>query len=120
MDAYRFWANLDEARKSNQSSLKEVCRKLGIAYQRIADQRSECRLPKLEDAFLLASDLGVSLEYLLTGTEQTTIYPERIKAIADACMHEATEEDLVLVERILRITPKHEEKKAATSGGALA
>ena len=101
MDAYKFWGNLDEARRG-RASLKEICTRLGIAYQRIADQRSECRLPKLEDAYCLANELGVSIEFLLTGKDQLTTYPPRVERIAKACLN-ANDEDLSLVERALRI-----------------
>ena len=67
-NAGSFWENLDKIRKGGKS-LKEACSELGIAYQRIADQRTDCRFPKLEDSFLLAKYYGVSIEYLLTGQD---------------------------------------------------
>ena len=84
MNAYLFWKNIDEARK-DKKSLKEVCHSHGIAYQRIADQRSECRFPKLEDAYLIASSYKVSLEYLLTGMEEDFTYlsPEALEVQKD-------------------------------------
>ena len=55
MDAYLFWKNIDEARKGKRP-LKDVCKQFGITYQRIADQRSECRFPKLEVAIAKACE----------------------------------------------------------------
>lgn len=103
MDAYDFWKNVDLVRK-DKAPLRDVCRRQGLVYQRIADQRSECRFPKLEDAYLLASAYGVSLEFLLTG-ERDDFFSPRILAIARAC-EVAMEEDIELVERVLRIEKK--------------
>ena len=75
MDAYRFWDNLDKAR-GESITLKDLCKKIGIAYQRLADQRSDCRFPKLEDAYALAKAIGVSLDYLITGESLSNLSPE--------------------------------------------
>lgn len=94
MDAYRFWDNLDKAR-NDKITLKDLCNKLGIAYQRIADQRTDCRFPKLEDAYALANELGVSLEFLLTGKAQVLFSPEA-KAVNES------EELKALVRAVMR------------------
>ena len=58
-------------------------------------------MPKLDDAFGLASKIGVSLEYLLTGKGQKT-YSPRVSRIAEAC-EAASDLELSMVEKILDI-----------------
>lgn len=67
MDAFEFWRNVDIARED--MTMRDICKEGKLVYQRIADQRSENRLPKLEDAYVIATLLGVSMEYLLTGRD---------------------------------------------------
>lgn len=80
MDAYQFWDNLDKAR-GDTTTLKDLCRNLGIAYQRIADQRSDCRFPKLEDAYALSEALGVSIDFLITGKESRRLYSKEARLV---------------------------------------
>ena len=115
--AYLFWNRVDSLNKGE--TLLDMCRRVGLDYNRVKHNRSDCRVPKSEDLILLAEGLNSSIDFLLTGKNQP-MYPERIRIIADACLNDATEEDLVLVERILRVSPGHEEKKAATSSGTIA
>ena len=104
MDAYLFWKNIDVARKGKRP-LKDVCKQFGITYQRIADQRSECRFPKLEDAYFLALSYNVSLEFLLTGEKEDLYFSNRTLAIAKAC-EQAKDGILESIEKLLDIDPK--------------
>ena len=99
MDAYAFWCNLD--RILGKQTLKSISEKAGLNYRTIKNQRSAVRLPGLSDAYMLASALGVSVECLLTGKERDS-FPPRIQTIAIRCLS-ASEEDLALIERVLRI-----------------
>lgn len=81
MTGYDFWKNVDA--KMKLPSLKELAKTYNLDYVRIVNQRSDCRIPKLEDAFSLSKALGVSIEYLLTGEEiNISPYPPRIDKIA--------------------------------------
>ncbi len=73
-DPYYFWNQIDKA-NSNQT-LKSLCERAGLNYSNIKNQRSLNRLPKLEDAHALSRELGVTLEYLLTGVETQNLSPE--------------------------------------------
>lgn len=107
IDAPRnFWLRIDTLR--GNKSLKEIAKECDIKYQRIKEQRSLNRLPKLEDAYKLAQTLSTTIEFLLTG--DTFFQPQfntQILAIANACKT-ASEGDLNAIEKILGICPKKE------------
>ena len=65
MDGYLFWKNVD--RILGQQKLIDAAEKAGINYRTIKNQRSDSRLPRLEDAFKIARSLGTTVEYLMTG-----------------------------------------------------
>ena len=70
-------------------------------YQSLRDQRTNNRMPKLELACSIAYALHTSVEFLVTGKERDS-FPPRIQNIAIRCLS-ASEEDLALIERVLRI-----------------
>lgn len=72
-------------------------------------------LPRADECYAIAKALGTSVEYLLTGEVEQGIYPQRIEIIINRCMV-ASEEDLSLVERVLRIESEPGEK-SNTRGG---
>lgn len=76
MDAYKFWERVDG--KNPHQTLKRLTDECGIDYRRVKKNRSDQRLPNLEDAYLLASHEGTSVEYLLTGKE-----PEPLPTMAE-------------------------------------
>lgn len=78
MDGYSFWKRFDQLRP--KEDLKVFAKRNGIDYVRLTNQRSDCRIPKLEDAYRLSIALGCSLESLITGEEIRTPNP-RINAI---------------------------------------
>lgn len=104
--AYEFWKNFDKA--IGKIAIKDFAVKNGFDYIRIINQRSDCRLPKLEDAYALASALGVSVEYLLTGQGDS---PPRNTANDDIIsrLDIATPEECDMVRRMLGLTV-HERK----------
>lgn len=63
--AYEFWKRVDELRYP--SSLSEFSKKVGVPYQTLLNQRSECRYPKRDDISKIASALHTSIDYLMTG-----------------------------------------------------
>lgn len=112
MDGYCFWKNVDKV--LGQQKLISIAEKAGVNYRTIKNQRSGVRLPSLDDAFKIAKVLGVSLEYLLTGNQIDAKYPPRIERIIERCMN-ADNEDLSLVERVLRIDSPSGEKSDTNS-----
>lgn len=74
MDAYSFWTRVDE--KNPFATLKKLTDECGIDYRRVKKNRSDGRLPNLEDAYLLSLHTSTSMEYLLTGLEPLTVYKE--------------------------------------------
>lgn len=62
---YRFWRNVDLARKD--ISLATISRKTGLKYQLIKSQRSDNTLPRLDAAVILARALDTSCEELVFG-----------------------------------------------------
>lgn len=112
---FYFWKHVDTSRGNR--ALADIASEAKINYQSLRDQRTNNRLPKLEDAYALAKELGVTLEFLLTGEKKKDAYPERIQRIIDKCMS-AGETDLEIVERVLRIDSEGEKK--SDTGSALA
>lgn len=96
MDGYSFWKRVDKIRP--KEDLKVFAKKSGLDYVRLTNQRSDCRIPKLEDAYMISVALGCSIEYLITG-EESHRYDARIIAIANAL--EADPEKLDAVEVLL-------------------
>ena len=70
---YDFWKRIDAMRKT--SSLSSICNATGIKYSRVKENRSDNRIPCVEDLYLLSNYLGCSIEYLLTG-EARVVCPE--------------------------------------------
>ena len=114
LDGLQFWKRIDAM---NIETLKELCEKNNIDYKRVMHNRTDCRIPKAEDLLAFAYGLNTTIEYLLTGENEKTVYPERIQRIINSCIN-ASEEDLALVERVLRIEPVIGKK--SSSSGALA
>ena len=81
--AYEFWKCFDKA--LGQKPIKDFALDHDLDYVRIVNQRSDCRLPKLEDACALADALGTTVEYLMTGEEPSSRYA-RIQDIIDWLM----------------------------------
>lgn len=109
IDAPRnFWLRIDTLR--GNKSLKEIAKECNLNYDTLRNKRSGEKpvYPNLVDGVVLAEALNTSARFLLTGeNKETVIYPLRIRTIADACM-KASEDDLKLVERVLRISSKNQ------------
>lgn len=68
IDAYKLWERVDRLRKD--IPLTDICKETGIKYTRVRDNRSENRLPSLEDAYALADYFKCSIDYLLVGEDK--------------------------------------------------
>lgn len=62
-----FWGRVDQIMASQHLTFTTLANDLGIGYRRIIMQRHRSNLPSLTDALLIASVLGVRVEYLVTG-----------------------------------------------------
>lgn len=68
-EAYRVWKRVDILRKN--IPLSQICRETGLNYSRVKTNRSDNRLPNIEDLYTFAGYLGCSMEYLLTGKPES-------------------------------------------------
>ena len=67
-DTSDFWLRLELVLiKSKIRSLREVCKKVGIPYQTVVNQRCEGRYPSIEVAAKIASGVDCSLDWLVFG-----------------------------------------------------
>ena len=98
MDGYHFWKQIDEINPYGTAA--ELSKQMGINYYAMKQWRADSRIPKAETLLLLSHALNRSIEFLLTGTNQSC-YSERVERIADACQRKASEEDLFVIEKIL-------------------
>lgn len=74
LDGFEFWKLID--RLNPYKTVSELAEAAGINYHNIKQQRTDCRIPKAEDLFKLSRALNCSMEYLLTGKEETIADPE--------------------------------------------
>ncbi len=109
---FRFWIRVDELRSAVPCQLIDMAAMAGIDYTRIKNQRSANRLPKLEDAYQISRVLNCSMTYLVTGITENSKVPEKIQPILHA-LHRASDEDLALVRRVLRIEEDEVKSKNA-------
>ena len=68
-DGYELWKRVDALRKT--TPLSQICKETGIRYTRIKKNRSDNRMPGIDDLYMLAGYLGCSMEYLLTGKPES-------------------------------------------------
>lgn len=69
-----FWANtnnLIKARKTTQRTLALEC---GFTTRHIESLSTSLRIPRADEALIMAEALGTSVEWLLTGKEQNSIF----------------------------------------------
>ncbi len=111
-----FWAHIDQI--NPYGSIAGLVQASGIDYHRLTQQRSRGFMPKPEDLLKLADATKHSIEFLLTGAERHSFYAKRIERIADYCTYRASDEDLFVIERILKIPSDYEvvEKKEKPAG----
>ena len=62
-----FWGRVEIAQAQKQLQLKDICRKYGLNYQTMLNQKSTAHLPSLMGACALAKELGCSVEWLMYG-----------------------------------------------------
>ena len=68
-DGYELWKRIDALRGC--IPLSQICKETGIKYTRVKKNRSDNRMPGIEDIYTLAHYLGCSMEYLLSGKDNS-------------------------------------------------
>ena len=109
--AIDIWNRIDSIRNT---PLTDLCKAVGVPYARVKRNRTDCRIPSCEDLLALADGLDTTIDFLLTGNQIEAKYPPRIERIIERCMN-ADNEDLSLVERVLRIDSPSGEKSDTSS-----
>lgn len=120
VDGAVFWMNVDAILSDRKTTLREFCASTGISYSTISTQRVRHSIPKLEQLLEMGQALNTSIEKLIYGSdyeEDRIVFPARVMTIAMRCIT-ASNEDLTLVERILRIEPDDGEKSSASGAFA--
>lgn len=65
--AFQFWTRVDKRLKEKGASVRELSDAIGVSYDVVRQWRSKNRYPKGQLPMEIASWLGVSVEYLLSG-----------------------------------------------------
>jgi len=84
-ESWEFWHRVDELRKGE--TLKDVCARAGLNYSSVLNRKAGANpsMPRLETAYVLATALHTTVEYLLTGKDPPPRY-SRIQDIIDWLM----------------------------------
>lgn len=109
-----FWGRVYAEQYKQKMTDNALAISSGIPYGTIHTQKSRGTLPKADILLGLCKALKVSADYLLTGEQKKEEYPERIQRIITYCSN-AKDEDLTIVERVLRI-PTDNGEKSSTRG----
>ena len=112
---YEFWKVVDGC--NPYKTIRGLCDATGLDYWNVAQQRSKNIIPKAESLLAISEALHKSIEFLLTGRERRD-WPPRIDAIARACTYTATGEDLLAIERILRLPTDYYAARKDTQKGS--
>ena len=72
--ASNFWKRVDELR--GERTLCDISEELSIPYSTIRNQRAESRYPKRNEIEKIANVLGVTSDFLITGSSPASITPE--------------------------------------------
>ena len=105
VDGKTFWNRVDFELGEIDKTLMDLSKSAKIVYGTMTDSRQREALPKAEIIFKISKFLNVPIDRLLSDAEPSAMM-KRIDRIRRACLV-ASEEDLLLVERILRIDSKN-------------
>lgn len=105
-----FWRRIGDSNPYH--TLSGLALNAGVNYDYLRQQKSEKKIPNSIDLYRLSISTGKSMEFLLTGrkreSEAIPSLTPRIIRIVKSLASFATDEDFLLVERILRIGNKEE------------
>ena len=71
MGAYQFWKRFDSKLESQKENMKDFSERMNIPYTALTQLRTKDRMPKVDVATNLARGLGTSVEYLVTGKDES-------------------------------------------------
>jgi len=111
IDGNTFWRRVDDELSMTDRTIRDMASSMDMVYGSIIDARKRKSIPKIDIIHKISIYLGVSIERLVTDATVPSNL-KRIDNIRRACLV-ATEEDLQLVERILRLDsfPTVDEKR---------
>lgn len=69
INAYEFWTRVDSLVQQKQMNLGEFSKSSSVPYNTLVTQRTRKSVPKTEQLIEMASTLGTSIDYLVTGRE---------------------------------------------------
>lgn len=99
--AREFWMRVDKILVSRKVMLKDIAAGAEIPYQSFTGWRTRHKFPDAQVLIKISQILHASAEYLVTGKEKDPDPPAYSDIIYS--LSNATEEDLMLIRRILRI-----------------
>lgn len=107
VDGYQFWKVVDEC--NPYKTVLELSKKIGAKYTKIRQKRAKGTFPKAVDLYLISKETKSSMEYLMTGKKSSSSLSPRLERILFRIKYSATESDLILIERILRMDSMEDE-----------
>lgn len=110
--AYQLWKRIDGVLASKGfSTLKELSLEIGVDYNTFKSWRSRNIIPKTLDMLHISQALRIPMDSLLVGVVYKNV-PEKLETIIDA-LHKASDDDLELVRRVLRMEEPAGKRKDA-------
>ncbi len=117
-DGYELWKRIDALRGC--IPLSQICKETGIKYTRVKKNRSDNRMPGIEDIYTLAHYLGCSMEYLLSGKDNSAspeadfvMSNESARLLIRRIMDDPRLLDALAAVAALSITPSESKEKNA-------
>lgn len=103
-EIFNTWKRIDKL--NSERTLKGLAEELNVSYSTLRSQRTRNILPNVDILLSISKIFGVSIDFLLTGTQPETksTYPPRIKKIADKLCNVA-ELHLLSIESIVDTLP---------------
>lgn len=106
-----FWDRLKSEIKRQNTTQEWIANQCGISFGTFRKWLSRKTMPNVDQAYLIAKTLGVSVEYLVTGNKDNQLINPQLKSIHDNLLL-LTDEELksvrVLVEGLAK---PHKEKR---------
>lgn len=76
-----FWSNVKKLIKEQNTTQEWVANTAGISFRTFQNWMTRKRLPDADEAFKIASALGTTVEYLVTGAGPANRAAEKLEAI---------------------------------------
>ena len=94
MNAKTFWKNTNDLIKKQNKTQRGLAIECGFTERRIESLSARSTYPDLNEAVLIASTLGVTVEYLVTGSDSNPYKKQldKLKASIISLLNEPPEE----------------------------